>query len=216
MKRDFLPYIHCLKASAGTGKTHSLTREFISLLNGFSPFPGKKEALNILRQIVAITFTNKAAAEMKERIIYTLKENALKKTGAGDIHIEPKLADKWLELILSNFENFHVRTIDSLVYALLKALALELGLNPDIEITFQEQEVVNFCFDKIVALANWSDPEDKTVELLSELLDSFLRIERLKGFNPEGKIRKRIFELFSKIEGNLKTTQDQIGGKLDF
>jgi ATP-dependent helicase/nuclease subunit A len=53
------PQIHCLRASAGAGKTYQLIIRFLSLLAQEEPSP------DALSQIVAITFTNRAAAEMK-------------------------------------------------------------------------------------------------------------------------------------------------------
>ena len=63
--KNFITY----KASAGSGKTYTLVKEYIALALNYEL--GSSMAY---RHILAITFTNKAAAEMKERIIKTLKE----------------------------------------------------------------------------------------------------------------------------------------------
>ena len=59
-----------LEASAGSGKTHNLAKRYISLLLNFDSSKTKPPLNNIL----ALTFTNKATIEMKERIIKYLKK----------------------------------------------------------------------------------------------------------------------------------------------
>ena len=62
------PHFTILKASAGSGKTYSLTERFVQFLLS------SKIPKNHLRNILAITFSNNAAKEMKERILSWLKE----------------------------------------------------------------------------------------------------------------------------------------------
>ncbi len=68
-----MPPLNIYKASAGSGKTFALTMEYLKLLYRH---PG------IHRHILAVTFTNKAAGEMKQRILDTL--SALSKYREGD------------------------------------------------------------------------------------------------------------------------------------
>ena len=163
------PFIHSLKASAGAGKTQSLTGRFLSLL---SECPPSEE---FLRQIVAITFTRRAAAEMRERIIRHLKEIALGMRGG----MERELAEGWLDVVLHHYGDFHVRTIDSLMYALFRALSLEMGIGPDVEVTFRTEELLDLCFDRVLASA---DEEGEVGRLLEDLLHTYLQIEEAKGF----------------------------------
>src|SRR4030042_1844837 len=106
LKQDVYPYIHYLKASAGAGKTYQLTIRFLSLLAGMKP------SAEVLRQIVAITFTNRAASEMKERIILALKQIALGEVeGARLTHeggLRPSEATAWLGTILAHFRVFQL------------------------------------------------------------------------------------------------------------
>jgi ATP-dependent exoDNAse (exonuclease V) beta subunit len=62
------PQVTVLKASAGSGKTYSLTERFVQFLLS------SKIPQNHLRNILAITFSNNAAKEMKERILSWLKD----------------------------------------------------------------------------------------------------------------------------------------------
>jgi ATP-dependent helicase/nuclease subunit A len=96
-----------LEASAGTGKTRVLVERYLRLLSaGASP-----------RHILAITFTRKAAGEMKTRIIEELRKR-------------PSL---WSEIRTRLFE-MHVTTIDAFCLGLLREFPLEAGLDPDLEL----------------------------------------------------------------------------------
>jgi ATP-dependent helicase/nuclease subunit A len=192
------PRIHNLRASAGAGKTYQLTMRFISLLAGVRP------SAEILRQIMAITFTNRAAAEMKERIILTLKQMALG-VAEGDrlVHktgLQPSDAAAWLDTILAHFSDFHVRTIDSLVYALLRAFSLEMGMRPDLEVTFDYDSILNQCFDRFLSRTEWVDG-DQRYQLLSDVLETYLNIEEAEGLVVERGIRRRLLELYEMADG---------------
>ena len=71
-----LPSVTVLKASAGSGKTRTLTERYVQFL--LSPLVPK----NGLRNILAITFSNNASREMKESILLWLKSLALPRPGA--------------------------------------------------------------------------------------------------------------------------------------
>jgi ATP-dependent helicase/nuclease subunit A len=192
------PQIHCLRASAGAGKTYQLTIRFLSLLAKEEPSP------DVLNQIVAITFTNRAAAEMKERIIRALKQIALKVVDgprlARETGLKPPKAAAWLDIILAHFSDFHCRTIDSLVYALLRAFSLEMGLKPELEVVFEEDAVLDLCFDRLLARVGWSEAEDRLCRLFTELLETYLRIEEAGGLVVERGIRRRVRELYKKAD----------------
>ena len=101
--------IRITNASAGTGKTRALTIHYINLLKSMSP------SRENLAKILAITFTNKAAFEMKDRIINYLKNIAFQtefaKTNLSDINFEPNLAEKWVDTIVKHYSDFQVKTI---------------------------------------------------------------------------------------------------------
>jgi len=192
------PQIYCLRASAGAGKTYQLTIRFLSLLAKEEPAP------DALGQIMAITFTNRAAAEMKERIIRALKQIALKVADgprlARETGLKPPKAAAWLDIILAHFGDFHCRTIDSLVYALLRAFSLEMGLRPELEVVFEEDAVLDLCFDRLLARVGWREAEDRLCRLFTELLETYLRIEEAGGLVVERGIRRRIRELYKKAD----------------
>jgi ATP-dependent exoDNAse (exonuclease V) beta subunit len=146
-----------VEASAGSGKTYRLTLEFLTqLFRALAPF-GKTEIppaqlRQIISGILAITFTKKAANEMKSRILQRLKELALRREGfavgeesvrfTGRLIRESRVPEKRMmdrsnqivEALLAGYDDFHVKTIDSLMSAIIQVLSPDLGLPPDFEI----------------------------------------------------------------------------------
>jgi len=181
-----------IEASAGAGKTYRLTSRFLELLATLPPGP------QALRSIVAITFTNKAAAEMKERLIRSLKEIALGEGAGSELSrqtgLGPNKARKWLEVIFEHYHDLQVRTIDSLVFTILKGIALEVGLRPDLEAELKEDILLNRAYDRLLLALR--EDEDSLIGLFREVLIAFLEVEARGGFNPERSIRKTLLDLF--------------------
>ena len=119
-------------ASAGSGKTFTLVKEYLKILLRTSD-PKK------FQQILAVTFTNKAAAEMKERVIRNLraftKEDILVQKTEMFEKLEEELsikdtvlnrrAGKVLENILENYSAFNITTIDSFTHRLIRSFAFD-------------------------------------------------------------------------------------------
>lgn len=119
-------------ASAGAGKTYTLSLCFLEYILG-------ENAPGGFRHVLAVTFTNKATAEMKERIIDALAEvaadstpSALRTRIAGTFSLSEKViaerAGKELTRLLSDYSAFRVKTIDSFFQEIVHAFAWELGL----------------------------------------------------------------------------------------
>ena len=119
------PYL-ALEASAGSGKTFALSVRYLSLL-----FMGANP-----QKIVALTFTNKSAAEMKTRIFETLKELENKQelekiclqTGKSK---EAILQDKERVVHMLLHADIKIATLDSFFSLILRHFALNIGLQPD-------------------------------------------------------------------------------------
>ena len=139
-------------ASAGAGKTYTLVKEFISLLL-------KDESVYRFENILAITFTNKAANEMKERIIEKLEELAdankqiddyvldlSRETGLDPASIQER-AHKILVAILHNYSKFSISTIDKFNLRLMKSFAQDLGLSMNFDVEMNTQEIVEESVD---------------------------------------------------------------------
>src|ERR1043165_7228389 len=126
------------KSSAGSGKTYTLVREYLRLA-----FAKTTKYKNIL----AITFTNKAAAEMKNRILEalegiskgekeydSLKADLCEATGKSEEQLQRE-AHEILRSMLHNYADISVSTIDSFVHKVVRAFAhdLQIPMNFDIE-----------------------------------------------------------------------------------
>ena len=142
------------KASAGSGKTFQIVREYLKMV---FKRPGA------YKNILAVTFTNKATAEMKDRI---LKELSQLSSGKPSGHLDyltkefheseaviRQTAHRILKLILHDYSRFSISTIDSLFQRLIRAFSREMHLNPTFrtEIDHQEilEEAVNLLFLEI-------------------------------------------------------------------
>lgn len=133
------------KASAGSGKTYTLTRDYILLaLAGFENDAWKR--------ILAVTFTNKAAAEMKERVIQKLSELSkgedpeLIAWYAGQTAMkEQEIIEKSagiLTRILHNYGSFSVQTIDSFLQRIFRAFLFELDVNYNYDLILDHENMI--------------------------------------------------------------------------
>jgi ATP-dependent helicase/nuclease subunit A len=119
-----------LEASAGTGKTRVLVDRYTNLIKaGIDP-----------RNILAITFTRKAAAEMRERIVATLRRAA----DTGEIP-----AARWRE-IADRLGDIDISTIDAFCLSLLREFPLEADLDPGFAMA-DETEVLRFVDEALDA-----------------------------------------------------------------
>lgn len=140
-------------ASAGAGKTYTLVKEFLSLL--FT-----HESDYHFEHILAITFTNKAAGEMKERIIETLEEIAKNPNPkedqyilelASELTMKPEIiktkAHNILIAILHNYSKFSISTIDKFNLRLMKSFAQDLGLSMNFDVEMNTNEIISESVD---------------------------------------------------------------------
>ncbi len=139
------------KASAGSGKTFTLTREYLKIifLNVFS-----------YRNILAVTFTNKAANEMKTRI---LKEVNIIANGKKSDHIEEiiKLTNKTKKQTISDakliqnrllhdYSFFSVKTIDSFFQDIIKSFTKEIGLQFGFELELDTDDIIDKAIERVL------------------------------------------------------------------
>lgn len=148
-----------IKASAGSGKTYTLTRHFLGLLSGANPDAASPVcALSLeyeqqygLGGILAATFTNKAASEMKARVLRDLKLAALGLE--KELPLGKEEAGRWIASILRRYDALNIRTIDSLLTLLARSSALTLGLPPDFSPVFSDEEYFPALYDELMDLA---------------------------------------------------------------
>ncbi len=154
------------KASAGSGKTFSLTSRYIGLL-------ARNPAA--YKQILAVTFTTKATQEMKTRILsqlyglsrsleeskdYLEEISSEERLSRGEISERAKTA---LGLILHDYGNFNVETIDSFFQRVLRGIARELDLNPNMKVELGQNEVEEMAVDRLVTSLDEKSPELKWI-----------------------------------------------------
>jgi len=153
------------RSSAGSGKTFTLTKEYLKLVfttpgsQLFTPF--------YFRNILAVTFTNDAANEMKERILSNLMEIAnLPKEGIHPMltllqeEIKQEYPDKFKEVgelkkyaasihetILHNYADFSVSTIDAFSSKIVQSFKKDLGLPYSFEVELDVDELIDEAVD---------------------------------------------------------------------
>lgn len=161
-----MKHLRQVKASAGSGKTYELTRCFLQRLVASGP-PASASASSACvlspggaggwGDILAITFTNAAAAEMRDRVIRQLKSTALGQTAEG-LPLSPDQAARWVDVIMRDMGALNIRTIDSLLHLIVRAAALELDLHPDFQPVFATEEVLTPYLDALLEQA-WQGNE---------------------------------------------------------
>ena len=141
------------KSSAGSGKTYTLAMEYLKLALEH-PFAFK--------QILAVTFTNKATREMKERILAVLERMTTRVDSQEklDLHLlghlnlsveELKLRAKGvLTAILHHYGDFSVSTIDSFFQRVVRAFAWEMGLPAKFDIELDQDAVLERLVDRLM------------------------------------------------------------------
>ena len=152
-------------ASAGSGKTHTLTREYLRLaLSTSDP--------NTFRHIQAVTFTNKATAEMKERIIQELYGLAKSPEGSPffaelkqALHLDPEglkqRAQGALRALLLDYTSFRVRTIDSFFQEVVRSFAYELGVTGGLRVQIESSALLHQAVLEVLADQDGERPDNQ-------------------------------------------------------
>ena len=157
-----------LKASAGSGKTFNLALQYIALL--------LVHGESAVRRTLAVTFTNKATAEMKDRILAFLYNFW---TGNGDEDAfeackellcnayNIRLSDeemrersrRALHAIIHDYSRFYVSTIDAFFQGILRNMAHELGLNARLQVDLDDKDVIELAVENLVNNLRHDDRE---------------------------------------------------------
>ena len=147
-----------LEASAGTGKTHVLVDRYLNLLScGVDP-----------SNILAITFTRKAAAEMRGRILNELRRRA--DSGGPDVQ-------RWRD-VRERSGDVAISTIDAFCLSLLREFPLEADLDPGFEVADETQipRLMEEALDRALDIGRGLSRTDDFIRLLfAELREARLR-----------------------------------------
>jgi len=194
------------KASAGSGKTYMLTSEFLKLAFKSDDY---------FRRVLAVTFTNKAADEMKTRIlkeVNTIINNPEKSGHFSDLKkiysdsTEAELLDRALHIrdhILHNYSNFAVSTIDSFVQKILRSFTYEIGIQGGYKIELDSNKVLEDLTDLLYRdIASNANLQKWLVKFASN------RIEDGKNWDFRQEIRSLAGEIFKETYQNVGSQAD--------
>ena len=180
------------RSSAGSGKTYTLVKEYLKII---------LENQEKFKHILAITFTNKAAGEMKERIMKSLKnlakgedkelEKTLKQEIPGLRNID-KISSEILTALLHNYSDFAIMTIDSFIHKVIKAFALEIGLPLNFGIDLNYEKIETYVIEKLLAGVG---KDEYITDIILKFV--FSRVQEEKSWNIEDDIKKFEKELFN-------------------
>ena len=188
------PELLVYKASAGSGKTFTLAVNYICQLI---------EDPTAYRRILAVTFTNKATAEMKERILEQLDgiaercpdsdgylKEIQKRTGKAENEIR-RSAGKALTNIIHDYSRFRIETIDSFFQSVLRNLARELNLGAGLSIELNNKEVLSDAVDILIEKLDRNSP---VLYWLIEYIEE--KIENDKRWNVSEEIKSFGWNIF--------------------
>lgn len=188
------------KASAGSGKTHKLTGEYLKML-----FSGGTDRY---KYILAVTFTNKATGEMKQRVLEELHvlasggpsafmdslvrlENLAREDRSEAEKAVRKHASALLSAILNDYSLFNISTIDRFFQQVLRSFAMETGHFSSYSVELDDESVLSVVVDDLL------NTVDENEQLLQWLIDvSMESVENGKDWNSVPKLIGLGMELF--------------------
>jgi len=147
-------------ASAGSGKTYNLVKEYLKIiLTSKTP--------DAYRNILAITFTNKAVHEMKSRIVGSLSQFTTDNPSSKTLDLMQDLAtdtkmslaaiktksEQIIKHIIHNYAAFDISTIDKFTHKVIRAFAHDLGLSMSFEVSLDTENLLIEAVDGIIAQA---------------------------------------------------------------
>ncbi len=200
------PHFTVLKASAGSGKTFALAKRFAGFL--LSDEVPRNRPANLL----AITFSNNAASEMKERVLDRLKRIYL-----GDKEFISELAKDFgefqslspsqlktkagqtVDAILTNYSDFQVKTIDSFMTAVFKASAMDFGYSPDFEIVMNDTGLMKYAFDLFLRRVREGTRESAFMKSIIDTLLADRGGDAPYPWEPAGEILSKIEGIYRKL-----------------
>lgn len=202
------PYILRVNASAGSGKTNLLAGWFIRLF--------LSEDVS-LKSILAITFTNAATAEMKQRVLQTLKELAFSSGNPDDRLknilgiLDERAGDKQyvikkIDELIQNYSDFNIKTIDSFINSLINVSSLELGISPSSEIFANVDYYLNIALEDFFYLY-----EEEGYNEITEAIDRYLELTFNADASTSWFVADKIKKLFNKIRQEEQTSPGTFG-----
>ncbi|MFB6259092.1 MAG: UvrD-helicase domain-containing protein [Flavobacteriales bacterium] len=213
------------RSSAGSGKTSTLVSTFLELALADND-PSR------YGRILAITFTNKAAKEMRERVLRELSllangrsptpptRASVQKLGCSEEELQ-QLAGRTLTHLLHHYSRLSISTIDRFVHRIVQQFARELDLPVDFELVLEEEELLQRAVDQLIARAGHSEKdlthaltkfasekasEDKSWHIEQDLLEASQTLLKEEG--------QEAWQKVSELEiGTIETVRQRIQKK---
>ena len=218
------PQFKVYQASAGAGKTFTLIKEYLKLCLA------DEKSVGNYKHILAITFTNAAANEMKDKIVKALceiidsvnvkpksmEEKLLEELGISDAELK-RNAQSLMTHILHDYSSFCVSTIDSFVQKLSRFFAHDLGLPNQYTVSIDNEEVAEAIIEKIGLRI--SGEEDFLTQLLADFSNNQYDIGRSTVIEKQlADFVKKLTEekAYQRDERNHIKNADQYKQTLDF
>lgn len=184
--------IRIMKASAGSGKTWNLARQYIRLL-----FEGRNE--RSYRHILAVTFTNKATDEMKDRILKELHKLSVDPSSSDyyedfvpsmfpDASSLSEAAETMLCNILHDYSAFAVSTIDRFFQQTLKAFAREIGQFSSYAIELDKDSLVKESVDRLLDSLTETEGHKRSLEWMTR--KTLSQLEEGDGYKLDYTLKK--------------------------
>lgn len=193
------------KASAGSGKTYKLTGFYLKMLFEQDSFSTER-----YKSILAVTFTNKATSEMKQRILKELFRLSQGESGYMEELLEldsvrkrypfresavefvKKHSARLLRTILNDYSLFNVSTIDRFLQQIMRAFAREIGHYTSYDISLDTDIILSYSIDQLL------DDLENNKTLLKALVELSLdSVEKGESWNIVPKVMNLAKELFS-------------------
>ncbi len=222
------PSFSIFDASAGSGKTYTLVKEYLKIV-----LTSKKN--DAYRNILAITFTNKAVHEMKSRIIHNLyefsKENTAEKPLRllNEISLETKISTTQLKLkskqtikhLVHNYAAFDILTIDKFTHKVIRAFAHDLNLSSTFEVTLDTDILLSEAVDAIVSQVGENETitnllidftlgkidDDKSWDVTREILEISKLVYNENNKEPINELKDKSIQDFVEVRQKIKSAK---------
>ncbi len=200
------PNFTVVSASAGSGKTHTLTLKLLQLLLS------ERIPNNRLNNVLAMTFTKNAAAEMRQRVLKYLKHaylgdqpflSQISEVVAMEKEQISAKAGELIDTILCDYSAFQIQTIDSFIARVFRASALDYGYSPAIEILLDSRPVLDAAFEQFVRELAAQPAKKRLLEdITAQLVDSQSQARYV--WNPFKKLSQGVCELYDTLSSQSK------------
>jgi len=222
-------------ASAGSGKTHTLVKEYLKIV-----LHSKRD--DAYRNILAITFTNKAVEEMKSRIVLTLEEfskdtpnekvesmffELVAETGKNPKEIQEK-SGRVLKNIIHNYAWLDILTIDKFTHRIIRSFAFDLDLSMSFEVSLDTKNLLAEAVDSLIYKAGEDDAltkllidfaiektkDNKSWDVTREFLDTSYLLVRESGRTEISQFEDKNISYFLKVKQNTQKISEDLKNEI--